>query len=264
MTKSMVTDDIIALSHRLADAAADVVKRHFRTGFHIDAKSDQSPVTIADKQAEEAIRAILAQERPHDGIHGEEYGATAGTSGYVWVLDPIDGTKAFATGRALFGTLIGLVHQEQAVLGIIDQPITKERWIGVKGQGTSFNGAPVKCRPCPDLASATIGTTGPNMFEMEDFFRFFEFVEKQSAFTIYGGDCYSYAQVASGWMDGVVEAKMKLHDYAALIPIIEGAGGVITDWTGLPLRLDSHWDSEAVVAAGDKRLHEKLCGILSA
>lgn len=259
-----ITPDIIALSHRLADAAGDVVRQYFRTGFDIDVKSDQSPVTIADKGAEKAIRDILAVERPYDAIHGEEYGFTPGTSGYMWVLDPIDGTKSFATGRPLFGTLIGLVHHDKAVLGIIDQPVNRERWLGVAGQPTTFNNLPVKCRPCPDLARAQIATTGVNIFSMEDFMRFHEFIEKQSAFVLYGGDCYSYGQLASGWLDGVVEGIMKLHDYTALIPIIEGAGGKITDWLGMPLRLDSHWEAEAVIASGDAKLHEKLCGILSA
>ena len=238
MTKPAVPDDLIALSHRLADAAGDVVRRYFRTDFHIDGKADASPVTIADREAEQAIRAILQAERPDDGIHGEEFGSARGASGYLWVLDPIDGTKAFATGRPLFGILIGLVHEGEAVLGILDQPVTGERWIGARGHGTKLNGKLVKARPCPDIKIANVATTGPDMFDLEEYLRFYSYLKQETGFTLYGGDCYSYGQLAGGWLDGVVEGYMKLHDYAALIPIVENAGGIITDWQGQPLPLE--------------------------
>lgn len=262
MTKTPLDPALIALSHRLADAAGEVIRRYFRQEFHIDSKTDDSPVTIADKEAEKAIRAILEKERPGDGIHGEEFGSDEGKTGYLWVLDPVDGTKAFATGRPLFGTLIGLVHEGEAVLGILDQPITKERWIGARGHGTKLNGKTVKCRPCPDLKAANVATTGPDMFDFEQYVRFYNFVKKETSFTLYGGDCYSYGQLAGGWLDAVVESYMKLHDYAALIPIVEEAGGVITDWQGKKLNLAAGWHHAAVVAAGDKTVHEKLCGVL--
>ncbi len=264
MTKPAVQPELIALSHRLADAAGAVVRRYFRTDFHIDGKADASPVTIADREAEQAIRAILAAERPNDGIHGEEFGSGKGTSGYLWVLDPIDGTKAFATGRPLFGILIGLVHNGEAVLGILDQPITGERWIGANGHGTQLNGKTVKVRPCPDVKIANVATTGPDMFDLEEYLKFYSYLKQETGFTLYGGDCYSYGQLAGGWLDGVVEGYMKLHDYAALIPIVENAGGIITDWQGKPLPLEPSFEGVEVIACGDKPLHKRLCDILSA
>jgi histidinol phosphatase-like enzyme (inositol monophosphatase family) len=259
-----VPSELVSLAHRLADASGAVISRYFRTDFHIESKQDASPVTLADREAEQAIRAILAAERPEDGIHGEEFGSDAGASDYLWILDPIDGTKAFATGRPLFGTLIGLAYRGEAVLGVLDQPVTQERWLGAKGHGTTLNGKPLRVRPCPDIAAAHLATTGPDMFDFEDYMRFYGFLQAEAGFTLYGGDCYSYGQLAGGWLDGVVEAHMKLHDYAALIPIVEQAGGIITDWQGKPLRLDPHQDAEEVVACGDKALHERLCAVLSA
>lgn len=259
-----VSEDLITLAHRLADASGEVIRKYFRTGFHIEGKQDQSPVTIADKEAEQVIRAILAKERPGDGIHGEEFGSDAGTTGYLWVLDPIDGTKAFATGRPLFGTLIGLVHNGKAVLGVIDQPISGERWIGASGHPTLFNGKPAKVRPCPDISNANIATTGPDMFDLEEYLRLYTYLKEETSFTIYGGDCYSYGTLASGWLDGIVEGHMKLHDYVALIPIVEGAGGIITDWQGKPLPLAPSFDAFEVLATGDKPLHERLSALLSA
>lgn len=259
-----VSPDLVALSHRLADAAREVISGHFRTDFHIDGKEDDSPVTVADREAEKAIRAILEKERPGDGIHGEEFGSHAGTTGYLWVLDPVDGTKAFATGRPLFGTLIGLVHEGEAVLGIIDQPINNERWLGVKGQGTTLNGKPCKTRKCPDISKANVSTTGPDLFDLESYLRLYAYLKEETGFTMYGGDCYAYGTLASGWLDGVIEGYMKLHDYAALIPVVEGAGGIITDWMGKPLPLEPSWEPQEVVASGDKPLHARLCEIMSA
>lgn len=259
-----VSADLIALAQRLADESGKVISKYFRTPFHIEGKQDQSPVTIADKEAEQVIRAILAKERPGDGIHGEEFGSDAGTTGYLWVLDPIDGTKAFATGRPLFGTLIGLVYNGEAVLGVIDQPINKERWLGAKGHGTTFNGKHCHVRKCPDISNANVSMTGPDMFELEEYLRLYTYLKEETSFTLYGGDCYSYGTLASGWCDGIVEGHMKLHDYAALIPVVEGAGGIITDWQGKPLSLERTFDPREVIASGDKPLHERLCAILSA
>lgn len=263
MSKPPVSPELIDLMHRLGDAAAAVVTKYFRTGFHIEGKSDASPVTIADREAELAIRAILENERPGDGIHGEEFGSEAGSTGWLWVLDPIDGTKAFATGRPLFGTLIGLVHEGEAVAGLLDQPINKERWIGARGHGTQLNGNIVKCRPCKDIKSANVSTTGPDMFDFEDYLKLYTYLKEDTGFTLYGGDCYSYGQLAGGWLDGVVESYMKLHDYAALIPIVENAGGIITNWMGNPLPLEPSFESQEVIATGDRPLHDRLCEILS-
>jgi histidinol phosphatase-like enzyme (inositol monophosphatase family) len=266
-----LSTDFVALAHRLADESAKVISKYFRSAFHMEGKQDQSPVTIADKEAEQVIRAILAKERPDDGIHGEEFGSAKGKNGYLWVLDPIDGTKSFVTGRPIFATLIGLVHEGEAILGVINQPISGERWVGVKGKGTTFysnhdfkTGKPCHVRQCANIKDARVSTTGPEFFDFPDFTRYFNFLKKEGIFSQYGGDSYSYGTLASGWLDVALEGHMKLHDYAALIPVIEEAGGLITDWQGKPLPLEPSFENQKVLASGDKALHETLKKVLSA
>src|SRR3982750_3089029 len=156
-----VSADFVALAHSLADAARPIVARYFRTPFTIDDKSDLSPVTIADREAETAMRAILTKQAPEHGIYGEEHGVERPDADYVWVLDPIDGTRAFVTGLPIFGTLIALLHRGVPVLGVIDQPILKERWLGVAGQTSTFNGQPITVRACPSLERAYMYSTAP-------------------------------------------------------------------------------------------------------
>src|SRR3954468_20847748 len=156
-----VPAELVALTHSLADAARPIVAQYFRTPFTIDDKSDRSPVTIADREAETAMRAILAKQVPEHGIYGEEHGVERPDAEYVWVLDPIDGTKAFITGLPIFGTLIALLHYGKPVLGVIDQPILGERWLGVSGERSTFNGKPIQARTCPDLARAYMYSTAP-------------------------------------------------------------------------------------------------------
>ncbi|WP_088306869.1 histidinol-phosphatase [Novosphingobium sp. B 225] len=239
----------LALAHRLADAAGAAIRPLFRTGLGSERKADRSPVTEADRAAEEAMRALIKAAFPDDAIHGEEFGATTGSSGRTWVLDPIDGTTAFMAGRPIFGTLIALVQQGWPVLGVIDQPILKERWVGVTGQPTTFNGQPVRTRPCRDLADAALATTGPHYFDQHDGDHFMALAARTDhKRMVMGGDCYNYAMLASGHVDVVCEANLKLHDYAALIPVVEGAGGLMADWNGEPLHAAS---SGHVLALGD-------------
>ena len=139
-----------------------------------------------------------------------------------------------------------------------------EPWIGARGHGTKLNGKTVKARTCTDIKMANVATTGPDMFELEDYLKFYSYLKQETGFTLYGGDCYSYGQLAGGWLDGVVEAHMKLHDYVALIPIVENAGGIITDWQGKPLPLEPSFEAVEVIATGDKPLHKRLCDILTA
>ena len=249
---------LIALAERLVDASAGIVRRYFRAGVTVSDKPDLSPVTIADREAESMIRTILAAQRPDDGIIGEEHGIRNPDADYVWVIDPIDGTKAFITGRPLFGTLIGLLHQGQPVLGIIDQPVIGDRWFGAVGRATTLNGAPAKVRPCRLLAAATLGATTPDMFTGPDAAAFAR-LSKATKFTVYGGDCYAYGLVASGFQDLVVEASLHLYDFAALAPVINGAGGMMTDWSGRPL--DRHSDGR-VIAAGDAGVHAEALRVL--
>ncbi len=239
------------LAIRLADTAAPIAQRYFRTPLEIEAKSDASPVTIADKEIETALRAVFKEAVPDHGILGEEHGAENLDAAYVWVIDPIDGTRSFSIGKPLFGTLIGLVHNGVPVLGVIDNPAIHERWIGIKGKPTTFNGQPVATRTCPDIAQAWMTSTTPHMF-LGDNVKAFENLKGQVRHTIYGCDCNAYGYLANGYLDLVCEAELKPYDYIALVPVIEGAGGIITDWQGGALGLDS---DGRTIAAGDAKAH---------
>lgn len=257
----MDMDADIALACRLADAAAGAVKPYFRAGLTSERKGDATPVTLADRAAEEAMRRILKSEAPRDTVIGEEMGATAGTSKRSWVLDPIDGTTSFLVGRPIFGTLIALVIEGWPVLGIIDQPILGERWIGATGRPSTFNGQPTHTRACPTLADATLATTGPHYFDDHQGSHFMALAAKTDhRRMVMGGDCYNYALLASGHIDIVCEANLKLHDWAALAPIIEGAGGTMCDWNGQPLHAGSDGH---VLALGDPARLEDVVDALA-
>ena len=250
----------IALAHRLADAARAAIRPHFRSALIAERKGDASPVTVADRAAEEAMRRILTAEVPQDGVQGEEFGVHEGRSGRQWVLDPIDGTCAFLAGRPIFGTLIALLADGFPVLGVIDQPISGERWLGAAGQPTTLDGRPVATRPCRDLAEATLATTGPHYFsgtQGEAYMALAAATDHKRM--VMGGDCYNYAMLASGFVDVVCEAGLKLHDFAALVPVVEGAGGLMCDWNGDPLHGGSAGD---VLALGDPaRLEDVLAAL---
>jgi inositol-phosphate phosphatase/L-galactose 1-phosphate phosphatase/histidinol-phosphatase len=241
----------LALAESLADVSAPIVRRHFRTALDVDDKADKSPVTLADREVETALRARIREAAPSHGIIGEEHGRENEDAEFVWVLDPIDGTKAFITGRPTFGTLIALLERGRPVLGILDQPITGERWVGVRGEPTRHGGRTLRTRACASLAGARLSTTGPQYFSAEGR-RAFEHLAAATRFTTYGGDCYQYGLLAMGGIDLVVEGGLKLYDFAALVPIVEGAGGIMSDWAGRPLDLTSGGD---VIACGDPSLH---------
>lgn len=250
-------DEFKNLAQKMAEATGDIARQYFRTPFVIDGKDDASPVTIADREIEQRMREMIEAVRPEDGILGEEFGEKPSESGLTWVLDPIDGTKPFTTGRATFGTLIALCEGVNPVLGVIDQPIIKDRWIGVKGQPTTHNGADVKTRPCEKLADAVSATTAPGMFEdcTELMWRW----RDACRYVVWGGDCLMYGQMASGWIDCILEAQMQPYDYLAHVPIIEGAGGFIADWQGKPLTLNS---GSRVTALSQAELWPQLRKIL--
>ncbi|MET0249128.1 MAG: histidinol-phosphatase [Sphingobium sp.] len=251
----MTTRDDLALANRLADAAGAAIRPFFRARYDTDYKSDKSPVTEADRAAEAAIRAILEKERPADGIIGEEYGAVREDAERVWVLDPIDGTKSFIGGRPIFGTLVALMQAGWPTIGIIDQPIARERWAGMMGQPTTFNGQPVTTRACRALDEAILASTAPQLFPGCSG-EHFSILARQCRDTLWGGDCYNYGLVASGHVDIVVEAGLKLHDLAALVPIVEGAGGRMCDWAGEPLTADS--DGQVIALGDSARLDDVL------
>jgi len=240
----------VEFAHLLADAAGAVARKYFRTRVAIDEKSDDSPVTIADREAEASMRALIAVNYHDHGILGEEEGAERTDAEWVWVLDPIDGTRSFIGGKPTFVTLIALVRDDVPVLGVIDQPVAGERWVGVAGE-TRFNGELVATRDCTRLDRAILNTTGPNFF-VGDEVPAFARLSAAAKDTLYGGDGYAYGLVASGYIDLVAEAGLKPYDFCALAPVVEGAGGVMTDWQGRSLTINS---DGRVVAAGDAAAH---------
>ena len=248
--------EFITLAHHLADEAGAIVRQYYRQPFDVESKQDESPVTIADKNVEQRLRAIVEAKRPEDGIIGEEYGTKDSKNQYTWVFDPIDGTKSFVIGRPTFGTLIALCENGVPILGVIDQPILKERWIGVKDMPTLFNGKPVTTRKCSGLKEAIVAATAPSMFDDRGLF-----LEKNFKATVWGGDCYAYGMIASGYADAVIEHDMGLHDFIAMPPIIEGAGGLVCAWDGS--RLTSHnTGKSSVLALADPQLKEPAIELL--
>ncbi|MFM9853166.1 MAG: histidinol-phosphatase [Sphingomonadaceae bacterium] len=249
--------DQIALIHRLADAAGEAIRPYFRAEFGLETKADASPVTHADRAAESAIRAILEAERPEDGVIGEEYGSVREAAALQWVIDPIDGTTSFVAGRPIFGTLIALMKDGWPIMGVIHQPILGERWIGAVGQPTTFKGAAARTRACPELKEAILATTSPQAFAEHDAEHFMALAAKTARRRlIWGGDCYNYGLLASGHIDIVVEAGLKIHDFAALVPVVEGAGGLMCDWNGDPLSATS--DGKVIALGDPARLEEVL------
>ena len=253
---------LIASAEAAADLAGAVIRPLFRSALLVEAKGDASPVTEADRGAERVIRDHIARHHPDHGVIGEEYGNDRPDAEWVWVLDPIDGTRAFVTGRPLFGTLIALLHRGRPVLGIIDQPATGERWIGVEGRRTVFRGpfgGTIGCRPCPELGAAELASTSPDIFppgQDAGFLALRRSVRRVS----WGGDCYIYGLLALGLIDVVVDATMKPWDWAALVPVVEGAGGRVTDHAGRVLTLESAGD---VMAVGDPALLPACTALLS-
>jgi inositol-phosphate phosphatase/L-galactose 1-phosphate phosphatase/histidinol-phosphatase len=241
---------LLAFANGLADTAGAILRRYFRRGVAVDDKADLSPVTVADREAEAALRAAIEREHPADGIFGEEHGALRLDARRVWVLDPIDGTKSFISGVPLFGTLIALVEDGEPVLGVIDQPISRERWLGARGHASTLNGAAIRARACPTLGAATLFATSPDMFVGADSGGF-QRLKGAVKLARYGADCYAYGLLAAGFVDLVVESSLKPYDFLAAVPVIEGAGGRITDWEGRRLGLGS---GGRVVACGDPGL----------
>ena len=256
-------EDLRHAGVRLAECARDVVLRYFRTGFAIDRKADRSPVTAADREAERALRAMITEAFPDHGIVGEEFGDERPGAEYVWVLDPIDGTKRFATGHPQFGTLIALLRGGRPILGVIDMPGLDECWLGATGWPTvvrdSRGEREVRTRPRAALSEASLYANAPETFAGDDLAAL-DSLRGQVAMTVYDGDCYAYGLIASGFTDLVLETDMAPHDYLALVPVVTGAGGCITDWRGAPLGLES---SGQVLAAGDPGLHAMVRELLA-
>ena len=250
----------LPLGHELADAAGEVLRRYFRQPLAVEDKADHSPVTIADREVEGVMRALIGAGFADHGVLGEEYGSDRPDAEWVWVLDPIDGTKAFISGLPLFGTLIALAWRGRPLLGLLDQPISRERWAGVSGRVSTLNEVPISVRECPSLARATLFATAPDMFRGEDQAAW-QRASGDAKLVRYGADCYAYGLLASGFCDGVVEASLKPYDYCAHVPIIEGAGGIVTDWRGAPAGLAG---DGRIAAAGDAAVHDEILARLAA
>lgn len=254
---------VIAVAHELADMARPISKRYFRAAPHVDIKADASPVTAADREIESALRAKIEKEFPEHGIIGEEYGNARGENQYQWVIDPIDGTRAFIAGVPLFTTLIALCRDGVPLLGLIDQPIIGERWLGYGGKTTLYYAqhnaaAELKLSAGRALQEAVIGTTSTDYFAADEARRF-ETLRSQCAQTIRYGDAYAYGLLAGGSIDLMADTHLKPYDFCALAPVIEGAGGVITDWNGEKLTLQSKGD---VLAASSIQIHTQALSVL--
>ena len=259
--------DFIPFAHALADAAAEKSLPLFRTDIKVQSKQKDNfdPVTQADQQAEQAMRALIAEKFPDHAIMGEEFGTTQSSSGdspFQWVLDPIDGTKAFITGLPSWGTLIALAEEGVPILGVFNQPFTGERVIATRGGQTQFfcrnKERVLTTRPCTRLEDAMLATTSPALFAHTPAAPIFDKIASAAQHMRYGGDGYNYAMLAAGQLDSVLEQDLKPHDIQALIPIVESAGGCITNWHGQSARAGGQ-----VLACGDTALHEILLAQLA-
>lgn len=256
--------ELIRVAHALADAARPVTLAHFRASGLMAENKDQAgfdPVTIADRGAEEAMRAVLGKERPEDGILGEEFGHRQGTTGLTWVLDPIDGTRGYISGTPTWGVLVSVADQSGPIFGLIDQPYIGERFAG--GFGISEMHGPLgqsalRCRGARPLSQATVLTTFPEVGTRAEQDAFHA-VAGRAQLTRYGMDCYGYALLAAGQVDLVIEAGLNAYDIQAPIAVIEAAGGIVTDWRGRPAH-----EGGRVIAAANAVIHTEALAILKA
>ena len=252
-------EEFISFSNFLADESSKIIKQYFRKPLNIDNKKDDSPVTIADKNTELKIRELIEEKYPNHGILGEEFDEKNINSEYLWVIDPIDGTRSFIAGHKDFGTLIALMHNNKPVIGIINCPIHNERWIGVEGRKTIMNGKEVRTSNTTLLKESYVCSSGL-YFDNKHFRRGFDKIIKLSKYHRFGGDCYMYGMIASGFIEIVLEDTLKTHDYMALIPIIEGAGGKVTDKYGKKVNINSEG---SIVASANKDLHKQVMEIIN-
>jgi myo-inositol-1(or 4)-monophosphatase len=260
----MTAIDFAAFVDELATASGETIRPFFRTALGVDDKGPAGrfdPVTAADRAAEAAMRALIKKNFPAHGVIGEEFGNEQTDAEYVWVLDPIDGTKSFITGMPAWGTLIALTRMGEPVYGMMHQPFTRERFTG-DGNAARYRGPngdrDLHVRPCAALADAIMLTTSPLLMKTKER-KAFERVEEKVRLSRYGGDCYAYCMLASGHVDLVIESELNPFDIVALVPIVTGAGGVITTWDGGPAG-----NGGRIIAAGDARVHKAAMEILNA
>ncbi|WP_051614391.1 inositol monophosphatase family protein [Phyllobacterium sp. UNC302MFCol5.2] len=260
----MLTPDLevlTAFAGSLADTSRATVQRALGKTRTFATKEDASPVTAIDREVEERLRERIRQAHPDHGILGEEFESFGLDEEWVWVIDPIDGTKAFITGIPTFGTLIALAHHGIPVLGIIDNPVTNERWLGADGVPTSLNGKPVRTRARRDIGETLVGNGNPESFNEGEMLAF-QRLRSHTRWGVYGGGCHAYGRVADGALDINVDGALDAFDYCALVPIVRNAGGVMTDWQGGQLNIRS--GSRCVVASAGPMLHDTVLTILAA
>jgi len=250
--------EFIDLAHRLADAAGEIIRPLYRKKIEIVSKDDLSPVTIADQNAEMAMRKIIEAEFPDHGIYGEEHGQVRTDAEYVWVLDPIDGTHSFISGAPTFAILVGLTRNGVPIMGVVDQPIANERWVGANGT-TTLNGQPLKTNEdITEIPEASLYSYGIELLKCDrhtEYKRLCDDVKRVR----FGYDSYAFGLLAHGFVDLVADADMKPFDYCALVPVVENAGGSISDWDGNPLTLTN---PGYVLASGNEKLHRKALALL--
>lgn len=250
----------VLFAEHLADIAGATIERYFRGDIRAEYKNSPSPiVTIADKEVEEKLREEIEFEDSESGIIGEEFGERKSKNGFTWVIDPIDGTIAFSCGKPVFASLIALMKDGIPLIGIIEQPITKERWVGVSGNTTTLNDEPIKSSTLTDLSKAKLSTTSPGMFNDPVAAAFFRELQERVHITSFGGDAYQYGLCAAGHIDIVVEKGLNLYDWAALVPVLKGSGAIITDWNGEELTNSSKGD---VLVTGNQNLHDQVLQII--
>ena len=258
----MAAIDFATFVDHLASASGDTILPFFRTALAIENKKTGGfdPVTAADRAAEQTMRTLIRKQFPEHGILGEEFGSDGGDAEYVWVLDPIDGTKSFITGMVAWGTLIGLMRFGEPVFGMMHQPFTRERFTGDSGSAR-YRGAAgsrdLHVRKCAALEDAILSTTSPLLMNEADRDTF-KSVENKVKLSRYGGDCYAYCMLAAGLIDLVIETNLKPHDIVPLIPIVTGAGGLVTTWENEPAQAGGR-----VVVAGDARVHRAALEMLN-
>ncbi len=256
----------------LAEISARIlIKKYYENlsqkNLSIQTKLDGSPVTEVDIEVESAIRKKINKLFPEHSIYGEELGVEdkGNENEYLWIIDPIDGTKSFMTGSPLFGTLIALLYKREPIFGLVDLPILKQRFWGGKDSVSftknAYGNFNLKVRLCPSIEEAILQTTSPELFKTEKEKLCFEKVKKEVKIVRYGGDCFCYASLLYGLIDLVMEANLAPYDYFPLIPIIEGAGGIITDWEGRTLRIDN--PSKKILVSGSFATHKKALQLIS-
>lgn len=248
---------LIPFANELADLARARARRYFRSELEVSIKADASPVTQADQEIEREIRQAIAARHPDHACYGEEDGGTVG-NGLTWVVDPIDGTRSFICGVPLFGSLIALLDAGVPVLGVLEMPMLGERWVGHAG-GTTLNGKPVRVSGCATLGEARLFATSPEMFTGTDA-EAFAAVSRQVRVRRFGTDCYAYGLLATGCCDLVIEASLQPYDVMALVPVIEHAGGIVTNWHGAPI--GPGFDGR-IVAAASRALHAQALAVLN-